>query len=104
MMQFDTTQWLLFAIAVSVGIIALCSFLTMGVIINASKFLARRTSFSADAGALLDEGQNAKLIELCHERLETFHDDATAHWYLGIALYRRGELKLALRYLKRVPE
>lgn len=102
--RFDTTQWLLFVIAVSVSVIAVCSFLTMGAIIAWFQYLGRRTSFSQDAQVLLDEGLLAKLIELCHKRMEDFHDDAHAHWYLGVALFRRGELKLALRYLMRVPE
>ena len=70
MMQFDTTQWLLFAIAASVAIIAFCFFLTMGVIVGAFRYLSRRTSFSQDAQALLDEGLLTKLIELCHGVLD----------------------------------
>jgi tetratricopeptide (TPR) repeat protein len=104
MAHFDTTQWLLFAIAVGVGVIAFCSLMTMGVIVASARYLAQRGSFSQRAQPLLDEGNLSKLIELCHARLETFHDDAHAHWYLGVALYRRGELKHALRYLNRVPE
>jgi tetratricopeptide (TPR) repeat protein len=78
--------------------------MTVGVILAAGRYLMQRGSFSERAQPLLDEGNLAKLIEICHARLEIFHDDAHAHWYLGVALYRRGELKFALRYLKRVPE
>lgn len=104
MSKFDTTQWLLFVIAISVSVIALFSITTMAALIAWLQYMARRTSFSQDAQALLDEGLLIKLIELCHKRMEDFHDDAHAHWYLGVALFRRGELKLAIRYLKRVPE
>lgn len=103
MSKFDATQWLLFAIAVSAAIVAFTALAFLGFLRQVMKINQSRMSFRDHAQSLLDEGQLSKLIDACHARMEMFHDDANAHWYLGTALYRRGELRMALTYLNRVP-
>ena len=44
------------------------------------------------------------VIEKCRERLMLFNDDASAHYFVGVALHRRGDLRQALVHLKHIPE
>jgi tetratricopeptide (TPR) repeat protein len=95
---------LLFVIAVAAAIIAICSILILGILRNAGKQLMQRASFSENMQPLLDQGNLDALVEKCRERLMLFNDDASAHYFLGVALHRRGELRQALIHLKRIPE
>ena len=102
--QPTATGWLLLAIAVAAAIIAVCSALILGILRVAGKQLIQRASFSENMQPLLDRGDLDMLIEKCRERLMLFNDDASAHYFLGVALHRKGELRQALIHLKRIPE
>ncbi len=102
--QPTATEWLLLVIAVSAAIIAVCSALILGILRVAGKQLMQRASFSENMQPLLDQGELDALIEKCSERLMLFNDDASAHYFLGVALHRRGDLRQALVHLKRIPE
>jgi tetratricopeptide (TPR) repeat protein len=102
--QPAATEWLLFVIAVAAAIIAICSVLILGILRVAGKQLVQRASFSENVQPLLDRGDLDLLIEKCRERLMLFNDDAAAHYFLGVALHRRGDLRQALVHLKRIPE
>jgi len=69
-----------------------------------SKEFILRASLSKQAQPLLDQGELNTLIEKCRARLALFNDDATARYFLGVALHRKGELRQALVHLKRIPE
>ena len=102
--QPAATGWLLFVIAAAATIIAVCSILILGILMVAGKQLVQRASFSENMQPLLDRGDLDTLIEKCRERLTLFNDDASAHYFLGAALHRRGDLRQALVHLKRIPE
>lgn len=91
-------------IAIAAVIIAVCSILILGVLSVAGKQLIQRASFSESMQLLLDRGDLDMLIEKCRGRLMLFSDDASAHYFLGVALHRRGDLRQALVHLKRIPE
>jgi hypothetical protein len=102
--QPTATAWLLLVIAVAAVIIAACSVLIHGILRVAGKQLIQRSSFSENVQPLLDRGDLDMVIEKCRERLMLFNDDASAHYFLGVALHRRGDLRQALVHLKRIPE
>lgn len=76
-------------IAVAAASIAVCAALTLGILRVAGKQLIQRASFSELMQPLLDRGDLDMLIEKCRERLMLFNDDASAHYFLGVAFHRR---------------
>jgi len=96
--------WLLLAIAVSSIVVAVCAVLGVTTLRLVNNQLGEKASFSDHAQSLLDRGELTALVELAAERLLTFNDDASAHYFLGLALFRQGELRKSLSHLKRVPE
>jgi cytochrome c-type biogenesis protein CcmH/NrfG len=98
------TEWLLLVIAVAAVIIAVCSVLILGILRVAGAQLVQRASFSENMQPLLDRGDLDTLIEKCRDRLKQFNDDASAHYFLGVALHRRGDLRQALTHLKRISQ
>lgn len=53
-------------------------------------------SFRANAKLLLNMNELDSLIELSRERIEQFPGEIFAHWYLGLAYYRKKEWQKAL--------
>lgn len=102
--QPTATAWLLLSIAIATAIIAGCSAMIWGILRIAGQQLMQHASFSERMQPLLDRGDLDVLIEKCRDRLKLFNDDASAHYLLGIALQRRGDLRQALAHLKRIPE
>lgn len=102
--QPAAAEWLLLVIAVAAVIIAICSVLILGVLRVAGAQLVQRASFSENMQPLLDRGDLDMLIEKCRDRLKLFNDDASAHYFLGVALHRRGDLRQALIHLKRISQ
>ncbi len=49
---------------------------------------------------LLDRGDLDRLIDLCNETLEQYPSHSYAHWYLGIAYYRKKEWRKSLNELE----
>ena len=58
-------------------------------------------SFSDRAQELLDQDKATDLIQLAEERVLKFPADSHAHWYLGNACYRVGDLQRALVCLRK---
>lgn len=102
--QPTATGWLLLVIAVAAVIVAACSVLILGILSAAGKQLIQRSSFSENMQPSLDRGDLDLVIEKSRERLMLFNDDASAHYFLGVALHRRGDLRQALVHLKRIPD
>jgi tetratricopeptide (TPR) repeat protein len=102
--QPAATGWLLLIIAVAAMVTAICSLVILGVLKVAGKQLVQRASFAENMQPLLNRGDLDVLIEKCREQLMLFNDDASAHYFLGIAFHRRGDLRQALVHLKRIPE
>ena len=104
LLQPTTTGWLLLLIAIASMIVASCTVLILGVMRVAGKQLIQRASFSENMQPLLDRGDLDTVTEKCREQLMLFNDDASAHYFIGVALHRRGDLRQALVHLKRIPE
>jgi hypothetical protein len=102
--QPTATGWLLLVIAVAAVIVAACSVLILGILRAAGKQLIQRSSFAENMQPSLDRGDLDLVIEKSRERLMLFNDDASAHYFLGVALHRRGDLRQALVHLKRIPD
>ena len=85
-------------------VIALCAVFGVGLISVVARQINQRTSFTDKIQPLLDQGNLDSVTQECRERLRMFPDDATAHFYLGTALQRQGELRQSLIHLRRVPE
>jgi tetratricopeptide (TPR) repeat protein len=96
--------WLLVAVAFTTSVVAVCSVLIVGILLVAGKQLTERASFSDQMQPLLDSGDLGTLIERCRARLKLFSDDASAHYLLGTALHRKGDLRQALPHLRRALE
>lgn len=102
--QPTATAWLLLIIAIASAIVVVCSVLGLAILRLVGKQFIQRAAFSEQAQPLLDQGNLDTLIEKCRARLALFNDDAAAHYFLGVALHRKGELRQALVHLKRIPE
>jgi cytochrome c-type biogenesis protein CcmH/NrfG len=102
--QPATSGWLLLVCAVALVVLALCAVFGAFVLVHVLRHVQQRASFAEQAQPLLDQSDLEALIALCRQRLATYHDDASAHYFMGCALHRSGELRLALTYLKRIPE
>jgi len=100
----DAQLWLLLAIAVSSIVVAACAVVGLTILRLVSTQLLQKTSFSDQAQLLLDRGDLEGLIQMARARLSTFNDDAAAHYFIGLALYRQGDLRSALTYLVRIPK
>ena len=102
--QPSTLSWLLLVATLALAFIAACVLLGTAILFALGRYVRQRASFTELAQPLLDAGELEALVTLCKERLATYHDDAWAHYFMGQALHRRGELRLALTYLKRIPK
>jgi cytochrome c-type biogenesis protein CcmH/NrfG len=96
--------WFLWAVVALLATIAVSSVLVLAVLRTVATELNLRTSLSDKLQPLLDKGDLEAVIEQSKVRLQTFPDDANAHYFLGLALHRDGQSRLALAHLKRVPE
>lgn len=101
---FNASSWLPVIATGALVVIAFCAVIAMSIFVGISRFVKSRSSFSEGAQPLLDKGQLEPLIRLCRERLETFHDDTQAHYFIGLALFRKGELRAALNHMKKLTQ
>ena len=85
-------------------VIALAAVLCTGLLFVVAKQINQRMSLNDKLQPLLDRGELDPVIQQSRERLMTFPDDATAHYYLGMALQRQGDVRQALVHLRRVAE
>jgi tetratricopeptide (TPR) repeat protein len=102
--QPTAVAWLLLLIAVGSALTAVCSALALTLLRAIGTQLVQQRSFSDHAQTLLDRGSLDELVAECRNRLQTFADDVAAHYFMGMALQRMGDLRQALRHFKRVPE
>jgi cytochrome c-type biogenesis protein CcmH/NrfG len=96
--------WFLWAVVTLLAIIAMASVLVLAVLRTVAKEMDLRTSLSDKLQPLLEKGDLEAVIAQSKFRLQSFPDDANAHYFLGLALHRDGQSRLALNHLKRVPE
>src|SRR5687767_11823312 len=94
--QPGALHWLLLVSALALAVIAVCAVLGAVVLIVLFKYIRMRSSFAEQAQPLLDAGDLDSLVALCRQRLATYHDDASAHYFMGLALHWKGDLRLAL--------
>ncbi|MDO9093549.1 MAG: hypothetical protein Q8R98_14955 [Rubrivivax sp.] len=104
LLQPQAQGWLLFAAVVCLIVIAVVSVLGVGTVMVAARALNQRATLTEKLQPLLDQGELDAVALQSRERLQTFPDDAVAHYFLGVALHRRGENRQALVHLRRVPE
>jgi cytochrome c-type biogenesis protein CcmH/NrfG len=97
-------DWFLFAVVALLAVIAVAAVVALLLLWSVAQQLDQRASLNDKLQILMDKGDIEAVIKQCKERLSLFPEDATAHYYLGFALYRDGQSKLALGHLKRVPE
>jgi len=102
--QPTAVAWLLLAAVVALAFIAVCCVIGVLVLAAAAKQMLGRTSFADQAQPLLDKGDLESLIEKCRARLALFNDDASAHYFIGVAFLRKSQYRQALQHLRRIPE
>ena len=102
--QTQTQAWLLLIGVVCLVILAAVAVLGLGILTLMAKEINHRSTLSEKLQPLLDQGDLEAVTLQSRERLMTFPDDAMAHYFLGVALHRRGEFRQALVHLRRVPE
>ena len=104
LLQPQVQGWLLFAAVVCLVVIAVTTVLGVGIVMVAARAFNQRVTLTDKLQPLLDQGELDAVVLHSRERLQTFPDDAVAHYFLGVALHRRGENRQALVHLRRVPE
>lgn len=100
----EVQAWLLFIAVVCVLVFAAASVIGVGLLLQVARGFDQKQSLTEKLQPLLDSGDVEAVVHQSRERLMTFPDDATAHYFLGIALQRRGDLRQALVHLRRIPE
>ena len=104
LLQPQTQGWLLLAAVVCLAILAMAAVFGLWIVIAIAREFNHRATLSQKLQPLLDQGELEAVMLQSRERLLTFPDDVMAHYFLGVALQRRGELRQALVHLRRVPE
>jgi cytochrome c-type biogenesis protein CcmH/NrfG len=104
LLQPQAQAWLLFVAVVCLIVIAVTTVVGVGIIMVAAQAMNQRATLTEKLQPLLDQGELDTVVLHSRERLQTFPDDAVAHYFLGVALHRRGENRQALVHLRRVPE
>ena len=102
--QPQTQGWLLLAAVVCLVILVVAAVFGLGVLMVVAREVNQRATLSEKLQPLLDQGEIEAVMLQSRERLQTFPDDAMAHYFLGVALHRRNEFRQALVHLRRVPE
>lgn len=96
--------WFPVTVVVLLAVIAVAALLALLLLWTLAQQLDQRASLSDKLQILMDKGDLQAVIKQCKERLSLFPEDATAHYFLGLALHRDGQSRLALVHLKKVPE
>ncbi len=102
--QPETQAWLLLIAVVCLVVLAATAVVGLGTLMVVAREINQRSNLSEKLQPLLDKGELEAVMAQSRERLMTFPDDAMAHYFLGVALHRRGDLRQALVHLRRVPE
>ena len=104
LLEPTTQAWLLLIAVACLVVLVAAAIFGLGTLLVMAKEINQRSSLTEKLQPLLDRGDLEAVILQSRERLTSFPDDATAHYFLGVALNRRGELRQALVHLRRVPE
>lgn len=102
--QASVQGWLLLVAVLCLLAIAACSIIGLGLLVVIAREVNQRTTFGEKVQPLLDAGELEAVVQQSRQRLMTFPDDAMAHYFLGVALQRKGEHRQALAHLRRIPE
>jgi cytochrome c-type biogenesis protein CcmH/NrfG len=97
-------KWALVVIAGALSVIAVFAIFALRAIATVPEMVKGRVSFAERAKAMLDQGTNDKLLELCDAHVLEFPADAHGYWYMGQANYRLGHLRQALACFRKVIE
>ena len=99
--------WIKWFLVVIVAALALGS-VAMGIAVRAFAKIPEQMksdiSFPDRARELLDKGKTEEVIGLAEDRISKFPADSQAHWFLGQACYRVGDLRRALICLRKTQE
>jgi len=102
--QLVWIKWALVAIAAALAVIALFAIFAMQAVASLPEMVKGRIAFADRAKAMLDQGANKKLLDLCDSHILEFPADSHAYWYMGQAHYRTGNLRRALICFRKVQE
>ena len=97
-------RWFMKAIAIGIGVIAFCFVIMAGIATHMPRMARSRMSFNDRMKLLLDEGRAEKVRDSCEAHLGTYPEDSDAYWYLAHATYRTGDLRRALRCIRKVAD
>jgi len=102
--QLVWMKWLLVTvvIAIAVGTVALT--ILVRIFSKIPEQIKNEVSFPDRAKVLLDQGKPEEVISLAEGCVSKFPADAQAHWFLGQACYRVGDLRRALICLRKTQE
>jgi len=89
-----------------IGLLVLLSLIVAGVILI--PIIAKKLSSEKQATddlkekgrELLDKGEIDRLIDLCNEKIKEYPSHSHAHWFLGLAYYRKKEWRKSLNELE----
>ena len=107
MTDLHTIKWLLVGILVAITIIAIASLATVVLfllIYNTAKEQNQGKVFHATAEDYLAKGEFYELLHCVEEHLNSYPQDAWAHWYKGQVKYHKGMYPESMISFKRVLE
>ena len=102
--QLIWIKWLLATVVVTFAVGAVALALLARMLSKIPEQIRSDVSFPDRAKALLDEGKPEEVIGLAEKRISKFPADGYAHWYLGQACYRIGDLRRALICLRKTQD
>ena len=102
--QLIWIKWLFVTVVVAIALGAVVLTVLMRAFSKIPEQIKNEVSFQDRAKALLDQGKPEEVITLAEERVLKFPGDSQAHWFLGQACYRVGDLHRALICLRTTQE
>lgn len=102
--QLMWIKWLLIVIVAAIVFGAIGIVILARVFVKLPEQIKGDISFPDRARMLLDQGKPEEVISLSENRISKFPADSHAHWFLGQACYRAGDLRRALMCLRKTQE
>lgn len=100
--QLVWIKWALVATAIASGIVAVFAVLAIRSVASMPEIIRGRAGFENQARALMNQGENEKLLELCDSHILRFPADATGYYFMGHAHHRLGNLRPALQCFRKI--